>query len=488
MSSSESNEPNDVFISYSHIDNRPWGAGQNQWVSEFHQGLATRVGMLLGRDVRMWRDEKLAGNDEFTQRILDELRKSRSFVCVISPRYLNSEWCVRELQTFLTLAAGSASGSNVFKVTKTPVEPRSQPPELREFLGYEFFLETASGKTHEFYPSDAADREQKTGFWQQLDDLAQDIGKTLAARSLLPDPKPAGRKIIYLAQTTTDLRVTRDNVKRELVQRGHSIVPDRELPPSVDELLPLVDSSLAQACLTVHPVGARYGFIPEGESRSVIELQIDAATKHNGQSQHVIWVAPDATPQMEPKQHEFVDKLRRVYTERIGTELLEEKSLEVLKTRLSEKLEERKPAPPPVSASPRVYLICERGDLTAIRPMEEYLRQAGFGVSRSLLDGEEHELTQDHRDTLVCCDAVLVYYGSARQAWLRAKQRDLWKAAGWGRTKDMFSQAVFVASPARTEDTDFASDDFLVLDGRAPMPQALAPFVRQIRMTMGVQQ
>ena len=81
---------------------------------------------------------------------------------------------------------------------------------------------------------------------------------------------------------------------------------------------------------------------------------------------------------------------------------------------------------------------------------------------------------------------MLVYYGSARQAWLRAKQRDLWKAAGWGRTKDMFSQAVFVAPPATTEDTDFASDDFLVLDGRAPISQALAPFVRQIRMAMGV--
>ena len=315
----------------------------------------------------MWRDEKLTGNDEFTPRILTELRKSRSFVCVISPRYLNSEWCVRELRTFLELAVGSSSGSSVFKVTKTPVERSSQLRELQEFLGYEFFLETTSGKLHEFLPSDAADREQKTGFWQQLDDLAQDIRKALAPRSPQPVPLPNGRKIIYLAQTTTDLRVARDNVKRELVQRGHYIVPDRELPSSVDELLPLVDRSLAQACLTVHPVGARYGFIPEGESRSVVELQIDAATKHNGQSQHVIWVAPDAMPQMETSaarvRRETATRVHRADQHRAPRREVA-RNIEDASFREARRAQ---PAPQPVSANPRVYLICERGDLAAIK-------------------------------------------------------------------------------------------------------------------------
>lgn len=483
-------EPNDLFISYSHIDNLPWGAGQHRWVSAFHGELETRLQMLLGREVRVWRDEKLNGNDELTDRIASELRRSRAFLSVISPRYLRSDWCIRELRLFQGYAGAAGGGSAFFKVVKTPVDRGAQPPEIQEFRGYDFFHESASGKIHEFYPSKAEDSAESKGFWQLIDDLAQDVKRTIGEGANGSPVEGAGAgKTVFLAETTGDMRTARENVKRELNQRGYRIVPDRTLPSTADELLPMLQADLGQACLTIHPVGARYGFVPEGDDRSIVELQIDAATARNGHSQHVIWVAPDVGPTAEERQEQFLQKLRRVYTERVSTELLEGKPLEVLKTRVAEKLEPRKAHAPVVAAANlQVYLICERPDLPGVKPLEEYLRAEGFSVNRPLLEGDEHELLQDHRETLTLCDAVLVYYGSGRQAWLRAKQRDLWKAAGWGRTRPMLGQAVYIAPPPTPEKAEYSNDDFLVIDGASGSPQALSAFIEQIQSGAGAAQ
>jgi hypothetical protein len=480
-----STEPNDLFISYSHIDNRPWGAGQHCWVSAFHSELETRLEMLLGREVRVWRDDKLNGNDEITDRIVGELRRSRAFLSVLSPRYLRSDWCVRELRMFQEQQGRAA----FFKVIKTPVDRTAQPADVQEFRGYHFFQEASNGKVYEFYPSKDEDSPASKGFWQLIDDLAQDIRASIDAASSAPQPEPPReRRTVFLAETTGDMRGVRDNVKRELHQRGYRIVPDRTLPSSADELLPMLEADLGQACLTVHPVGSRYGFIPEGESRSIVELQIDAATAKNGHSQHVIWVAPDAGPTAEERQEQFLQKLRRVYTERLSTELLERKPLEVLKTRIAEKLEPRKPPAYVPTANLQVYLICERDDLPYVRPLEDHLRAQGLSVNRPLLEGDEQELLQDHRETLTLCDAVLVYYGSARQAWLRAKQRDLWKAAGWGRTKPMRGQAVYVGPPPTPDKADYTNDDFLVIDGASGSPEALSAFIAQVQSGAGAAQ
>jgi hypothetical protein len=81
-----------------------------------------------------------------------------------------------------------------------------------------------------------------------------------------------------------------------------------------------------------------------------------------------------------------------------------------------------------------------------------------------------------------------VYYGSGRHAWLRAKQRDLWKAAGWGRTRPMLGQAVYIAPPPTPEKAEYSNDDFLVIDGASGSPQALSAFIEQIQSGAGAAQ
>jgi hypothetical protein len=136
----------DIFISYAHIDNEPLVEEYPGWVTAFHRVLEKRLRQLLGEEPSIWRDTELRGNDLFDDEIADRFRDARLFISVVSPRYVRSDYCQKELREFLEAAGGServkvGNRSRVFKVIKTPVGLEDQPESIRAMLGYAFFLE-----------------------------------------------------------------------------------------------------------------------------------------------------------------------------------------------------------------------------------------------------------------------------------------------------------------------------------------------------------
>ena len=194
---------NDVFISYTHIDNKPSGEGQQGWIAMFAEALDTRLGQLLGEDPRIWRDRKLGGNDRFDQEIIDQLVRAAVLVSVLSPRYLKSEWCNRELHTFCELAEQSGglyvdNKSRIFKLLKTPID--REPDEAKGLLGYPFYKEEPeSGRWREFNRAVGKDLERE--FWVVLDDLAQDSKKLLEMLRTGRSVEPTGATVVYVVAT-----------------------------------------------------------------------------------------------------------------------------------------------------------------------------------------------------------------------------------------------------------------------------------------------
>src|SRR5215813_7753311 len=116
----------DAFVSYSHIDNVVFEAGGDGWVSELHRALERRLAQLLGQKARIWRDLKLDGNDVFGDLLLQRLTSVATLVSVVTPAYVKSEWCRKELTAFCQAAehnGGLRLGNKcrVLKVLKTPV-------------------------------------------------------------------------------------------------------------------------------------------------------------------------------------------------------------------------------------------------------------------------------------------------------------------------------------------------------------------------------
>ena len=94
----------DVFISYAHLDNVPFGEEQKRWVDDFHRDLATRLQHLRRTPVSIWRDPKLLGNDVFGAEIEERVKDASVLLVVLSPPYSESEWCRKELELFLRLS------------------------------------------------------------------------------------------------------------------------------------------------------------------------------------------------------------------------------------------------------------------------------------------------------------------------------------------------------------------------------------------------
>jgi hypothetical protein len=168
----------DVFISYSHLDNEPLFKDQEGWISSFHKAMEVRLGQLLGLKPSIWHDKVLQGNDKFNDEIVGKLSNTKIFLAVISPCYLQSQWCMRELREFIK-AAGTGGGlhigskSRIFKVVKTFIPIAQHPDEIRELLGYEFFLRDEKGQCREFKPDSKSRFHQE--FFDKLDEVASDI-------------------------------------------------------------------------------------------------------------------------------------------------------------------------------------------------------------------------------------------------------------------------------------------------------------------------
>ena len=97
----------DAFISYAHLDNRVLSDGQTGWVASLQRALETRVAQLVGRDAHVWWDPELRGNDDFSDILIDRLRKVAALVSIVSPGYVNSKWGRRELDGVLPGGRGT---------------------------------------------------------------------------------------------------------------------------------------------------------------------------------------------------------------------------------------------------------------------------------------------------------------------------------------------------------------------------------------------
>src|SRR5215471_10660393 len=98
------NYEKDLFISYAHLDDQPLTPQQQGWVSQFHAYLDKALTWNLGHKPVIWRDQRLTGNEKFTNEIAEQLGKAAILISVLSPCYVESEWCRREIEEFCKAA------------------------------------------------------------------------------------------------------------------------------------------------------------------------------------------------------------------------------------------------------------------------------------------------------------------------------------------------------------------------------------------------
>lgn len=489
----------DLFISYAHIDNQSLIPDQEGWISTFHTALTIRLSQLLGSSPRIWRDPKLQGNDFFSDAITETLSNSGLLVSILSPRYLKSEWCMRELRHFCQVAIDQTGGlkigdnkARLFKVVKTYVPREEYPSEFAAFIGYEFFEFDSAGRPQEFDKVYGPEQERK--FYARLNDLAYDIHQTLKILGALnqsqtaPEPIPAGSdsagktagKTIYLAETTYNLNDARDRIRRELTMAGHRVLPDQPLPMTPD-FAQRVQENLAQCVMSIHlvspqSIATQTDSSPSSQAlqnllaaRSQEQVEIAASCCQEQQDiSRILWMPPTAQVHGDT----FLEQLQR-QPDFIST------PLEDLKTIIQDRLVQPAGGAESIAGtSQKIYLDCDQRDLDAaeIEPLYDWLEQK-FEV---LLPDYETSSLQQSETLLKQCQGVLIYYGQANGLWLKRRLNALRKSL-YDRPQPLLATAVYVAGPERPNKQSVAVADVPVIDGlQAFNPGLLEPFLSRL--------
>jgi serine/threonine protein kinase len=472
----------DVLMNYATIDDYALSEGKPGWVSQLHRNLQVRMEQLSGEKVRIARLPEDAISPAMEAELLEQVPLALAMVSVVSPSFLKSEVCRREVEQFWHGAAETGgryieNKSRLLKVLKTAVAAQQMPRPLADIFaplfGFEFFeLDAESGRVREFDETFGPAYKQR--FFERVYDLAYDacqilsLLKQVRARGVpaaTPDPH---RRWVYLATTTSDVADERDRIRRELLERGHVVLPDAPLPMLAGDVETMVRDCLAKCTIAIHLLGQRYGVTPEDSSESIPALQVRLTAEANGRSdlQRLIWMPGGETT--DERQRAFLLRVQEDPVLHQRAEIIEG-NLNLLKKDLIRRLappEEKPKAAAPArsqAGAPKLYLICDAKDETAVEALEDYLFAQGLEVLLPAFDGNDADAAALHQENLLSCNAILIYYGSAPRAWVDIKLRELLKATGYGREAPIAVQAVYIAPPEDRRKDRFQSHQAAVI-------------------------
>jgi hypothetical protein len=391
---------NDLFISYAHLDNLPMpgSATKDGWVTKFHDMLVYMLTGRIGREPKIWRDERLVGNQDFEAEILDQLRSAALLLSVVSNRYELSAWCQKEVDNFSKAAASDSNIANnrsrVLKVIKFPgVDDTKLPQVMQKALGYPFYMTDEQKTDRELDPEYGENFKKR--WYDQIAKLAVDIAQLIKEMELAsPAAAAAGtpqasvgpvgaassKPIVFVADCSKDRRDDRNAIIAELRGAGYAVLPDEELPDDEQGYIGEVDNLLGRCKLSIHLVGAGYGVVPDGTSdKSVSVLANDRAIQRCKASdlKRIIWL-PASTSASSDKQKRFIKTLEEDAEAQFGADLITG-TVEDLKRAIRDALKKIE-APEPVAADKGTVFFADcsfdrRGDRESVI---EDLRSAGY--------------------------------------------------------------------------------------------------------------
>lgn len=493
---------NDLFISYSHIDNQPIRPEDKGWISRFHASLEALLSMRLGQTAKIWRDDKLQGNDIFSDEIVQQFAHTAVFLSILTPRYLKSEWCTREVREFCEQAKQSGgvvidNKARVFKIMKTPVENQEfLPPAIKDVLGYEFFS-FEDGTPLELDPAYGDKFAQD--FNRKVGKLAWDISQLLKqlvidaeASAKEADTPTAPKPTVYLAECSYDQKAVREILESDLRCHGYTVLPDQQLPRDEAGYVAAVEALLARSKFSIHLIGESYGAVPDGLSqKSVVVLQNEVAVNKskNGPFPRIIWL-PEGTTSSQISQHLFIEALHQDAEVQFGADLITG-DIEALKASIHatlKKLEQPEPMLHEAQANAAndthlIYLICNEKDRKATVPIRKYLREQGCEVFLPAFEGDATAVREAHRQLMSNCDAVILFYGSGSEAWKRTIDSELKKMPGYRNGKPLQACFTYLAEPVTVDKEDLIDmEEPHLINGMTDFPEAeMAAFVHAMQ-------
>ena len=401
----------DLFVSYAHVDDLPLEPGRPGWVTTLVNSLNSLLAQRLGRgeSISLWMDHQLPGHVELTPEIESKLGESSVLLIVLSPAYLASTWCLKEMSFFNNTVRrrGGRVGARIFLVEFDQVE---RPHDLGELKGYRFWAKDPLGRSTRTLGVPRPGPEDR-GYFDLLYDLRHDLAEALTrlktgADNVAVSDEARDRPVVFLAEVTDDLDDQGEEVRRYLLQAGLAVVPEDIYPRDPAAFRALADRDLAHATLFVQLLGGLAGKRLLGASQTIVGLQHECAVDRGVPV--LQWHARGLDLASVPHPDH---RARLEGPSVIATDLQEFKSLVVQKVR---ELTAPKPAAPRADndADTLVFVNAEEADLDLAKRIGSLLFRHGIGYvlpNRSRRPAEARKALDGY---LLNCDGLVLVHGT----------------------------------------------------------------------------
>jgi hypothetical protein len=256
----------DIFISYSHVDNESIFGQQEGWIENFYKNLNLMVAKRLGKmdAVKIWWDnKKLDGSKLFDDSVETGIKQSAIMLSLVSPGYLASDYCRKELRLFYKKINSEPTGhkigdrSRILNVLLNNVPYTKWPEELKGATGFAFH--DAAGEEEFGDPLDAGNplyiqqlKHLRNAIVNLLESFPASVEAHTRSVTINEEEKKAESFTIYFGEVADTLRTIRKRTIAELEKKGYTIF--HGVPPPDEEVAhqKKVLECMGKANLSVH--------------------------------------------------------------------------------------------------------------------------------------------------------------------------------------------------------------------------------------------
>jgi TIR domain len=477
-----------VFVSYSRDDNLPPpGFADRKGFVEFLQNYLNYKFRSSGPlRPAIWRDtDNIADGEPFPQRLKDELDRSAFLLVVLSQNWLNSKYCLQELEYFCACrkARDEPANERIVIVEKYPVDLKDRPAQLPTAVGYKFYRLTDRPvlPIDEFFSRGEAGSD----YWTVFDSLFAYLQRAVArmTNGKPPAAPPTNGRTVFVAKPATDMHEEYIRLVAELTGKGYAVVPPRmDEFPHDGSAQSFVDTALAKAELSIHLLGESAGWKPEN-SDEIVKLQLARAAARteiraaspgataNPPFHRIIWVPKvftrDPRAAGETVQRDPYDVLGRFGADCNGDRVYGDDFSSFRETLVSYLDRLKRPSapvpddaatPPPGKYAGKIYVLHHENDRELARRLRKALSEYKVEAILPVRDGDEVQRDSLNMDFMRGCDGVVICWGSTTECWTRtqARQFDNWRQLG--RSQAWEPRGILLGPPPASFKNEFQED------------------------------
>lgn len=423
-----------VFISYAHADNQVFGEETMGWVSYFVDHLQKAMGMRsIGGQIECWMDHRLEPQRSVNDELRRLIQKSHCIVAFISPRYLESEWCMKEMDTFIKLVGDGKANDRVFLVELLPTEREHWHKGMHDLSVVKFWSKSIERPTPKLLGWPVPNTKTHEAYWDNINRLADILAlqiKTIPSDNPPPkkdkeapawearhdlhhhEPTASNDKVVWIADPTDDVldhwETLTTRLKDHRILAAHYPYHEQALYQAA------LQNDLTQADCLVQLLGSLPGRKPTWANERLILLQANAAKNQANKRKlpFMLWRLPDIALE-KISDADYLALLNQASKE----------SFDAFIQKIIAQLDQN-PIPPSDELSVIVNADKPDRDLgKQIQAMLEELEVDATLAAEPLPTQTPADYRNDLEAQLIDSHGVLIVYGSTPPIWVQTQYR-----------------------------------------------------------------